>query len=148
MKTCPKCGRIFVVPRDFLRKTSWWRKSTSENLYFNCSCDHTMMLQKGKYDWYSPDLFMSDQAASIFNTLAHAGSIPYLPTVAIELADELRKEEISLSKLSQTCKRDALLSAQIISMANIARSPGSQNVSKIEQALPDWLRNSKVRNLP
>ena len=135
MKTCPACGRIYTVTRDFLRQTSRWRVCRSGNLYFNCSCDNTIILPKGKYDWYSPDLMMSQQAASVFNTFSKSDSIPYLPPVAIELAEGLRNEKISNAQLSQTCKKDPLLSAQIISIANAARMPGSQHVDKIEQAL-------------
>lgn len=135
MKRCATCGRIYIVPKDFLRNTSRWRICTEENLYFNCSCNSTMVLPKGKYDWYRPDLLMSPGAASVFNTFSSRASIPYLPAVSIELAQKLANPSTSLGDLVATCRRDPALAAQLMTSANTVRNPGTSLVTKIEQAI-------------
>jgi HD-like signal output (HDOD) protein len=137
---------MYVEPKDFLRNTSRWRICTDENLYFNCSCNSTMVLPKGKYDWYSPGLFMSPDAASVFNTFSSKASIPYIPAVSIELGQKLKEQSTALSDIAATCKRDPALAAQLMTIANAARKPGTLLVTSIEQAL-GLLGRSRVISL-
>jgi HD-like signal output (HDOD) protein len=135
MKKCSSCGRIYAEQRDFLKNTSRWRICSSGNLYFNCSCESTLLIPKGKYEWYSPSLFMGEKAKSVFNSLAAPESLPYLPAVAIQLQDALNNPDTPASLLAGLCKQDPALAVNIIGAANAMRHVHTKLVTSIEQAI-------------
>lgn len=135
MKKCSTCGRIYSEPRDFLKNTSRWRICSGGNLFFNCSCESTLVIPKGKYDWYNPGLFMGEKARSIFNNLSAPESIPYLPAAAIELQEALNNPNSSAGQLAQLCKQDPALAANIIASANTMRQVHTKAATSIEQAI-------------
>ena len=67
IKKCKSCGREFRSERDFFENTSRWTICSQNNLWFDCSCESTLMLTKGKYPWYSPDKHMGIESSSVFN---------------------------------------------------------------------------------
>lgn len=134
-KQCATCGRLYATEMDYLRGTSRWRKCTEGHLYFNCSCKSTIVIIKGKFDWYSPEKFMSEEAKGIFNRLAHVGSIPYLPTVAIELQEAIENDNSDAAKLAELARKDASLAAEILNIANASRAFSAQPVKTLEQAI-------------
>lgn len=135
MKRCTCCGRIYVSERDFLRGTSRWRKCSRGDLYFNCTCNSTLMLVAGKHDWYTPDMFMSRDAASIFNELTQMRELPLLPEAAMQIQMLLAEPNSSLDDLVKAVRSDPLFSMNILTAANAARMPGSQPIKSLKEAI-------------
>jgi hypothetical protein len=74
--TCGKCKREFAGERDLLTETTRWRMCAKGNLWFHCSCGATLTLPKGKYEFFSPAMAMSDKARSVFAKLQRREDIP------------------------------------------------------------------------
>ncbi len=78
---------------------------------------------------------MRPEVESVFNTFSDPESIPYLPSVAIDLMAALANENSSLADLVELCRHDPSLAAKLLTMANAASSPGSMAVSRLDQAI-------------
>lgn len=118
IKTCKNCGRVFNDPQDFLANTSRWRICEQGHLWFNCQCLSTGMILKGRFDWYDPNARLSDAATSIFNRLPQINLIPHIPTYVMELQTMVESQNYSSTQLASVTKRDPVLAAQILKVAN------------------------------
>ena len=137
-KTCATCGRVYQGEADFLKDTSQWRMCNLGNLWFNCNCGSTLMLKKGKFDWYSPDKFMSPTAASFFNEIAAVKDLPHMPSAVISLQTMLQNPETEVSDLAATVKKDPFIAAEILTVANgikNLRNPRTPKIDSIEHAI-------------
>ena len=134
-KTCNTCGREYTTESDFLTNTTRWRMCERGNLWFNCNCNSTIMIIKGKFDWYSPDKFMSKSAASVFNTLPALQHLPHLPTAVMELQTLIKDENTDSSQLAQISKRDPLIASNILKIANNLKASSGQAIESLEHAI-------------
>lgn len=112
-KTCNTCNRNFVTESHFFQNTSRWRICSRKNLWFNCSCDSTLLIPKGKFEWYSPKKHMRGDLISIFNQLGSEVKIPYIDNSVATIQIMISAKD-PLDKIYLEIKKDALLSAQII----------------------------------
>ena len=96
-----------MKPEDFLHDTSRWRICDRQNLWFNCSCQSTNMIIKGKYDWYSPDMQMSDGAKSVFNQIPTIKELPHVPSYVMELQQLIAQENTTSKQLADVAKEVA-----------------------------------------
>ncbi len=138
-KTCNCCNRIYASAEDFYNGTSRWRRCEKDNLWFNCSCQSTLMLKSGKYKWYSPTLAMSAKAVSVFNTLPSLNSLPRVPMAVMELQQALQVKDADVLDLVRHVKRDAFISANVLNIANnlkLSRSKGDlKKIESLEHAI-------------
>ena len=137
-KTCKTCERIFEKEEDFLVKTSQWRICAAKNLWFNCSCNSTLMIPKGKFPWYRPDNGLSAPAKSLFNSLAGMESIPRIPSAIMELQTKINDPKIEISEISRILKSDPVLASEILGMANRlknARAEDRVEIHSIDHAI-------------
>src|SRR6478609_2691095 len=104
LKTCNTCGRKYMSPEDFLHNTSRWRICESGHLWFNCLCNSTNMIIKGKYDWYDPTKQLSDSAQSIFNLIPNMKELPRIPSYVMEILTLIQDENTSSTKLASVAK--------------------------------------------
>ena len=118
IKECKKCSRKFVTETDFFTGTSRWRICDMGNLWFNCSCQSTMMLKKGKFPWYSPDKVMSKEAASVFNQLATLKNLPHLPQALMKLQTLLGDDNSTSGQIVQALRSNALIAGNVLKTAN------------------------------
>lgn len=118
LKTCNTCGRKFMSPEDFLNNTSRWRVCESGHLWFNCACNSTNMIIKGKHDWYNPTAQLSGAAQSVFNQIPNIKDLPRIPSYVMEIQTLIQDENTSATKLASVAKRDPLLATQILKVAN------------------------------
>lgn len=135
MKVCSCCNRIYASEKDFLHRTTRWRMSDAGDLYFNCSCESTLVLPKGKHEWYNPTRFMSENAASIFNSFAGQTRFPLLSAVALEAQRLLAEDGTSQKAIVDAIKLDPLLSLRVIEMADISRPKTSSPIRTLLQAI-------------
>lgn len=114
-KNCSTCSKTFSSADDFLRGTNKWRVCSSGNLWFNCECGSTLLLPKGKFPWYSPDLAMGEEARDIFNIISQKSSLPHLSSTIMELQQLLTspEEEVDTSELVRAVKRDPFLTRDV-----------------------------------
>lgn len=134
-KTCNCCGRNYVDSEDFLNNTSRWRMCDKGMLYFNCSCKSTMVLPKGSYSWYTPNLIMRPEALSLFNLLQAKAKLPYIPHHVLEMQRVLSEKNSSLQELSAIADKDPLLAREILAIANAAKLDPDAKISSLEHAI-------------
>lgn len=136
LKVCNTCNREFMNEQDFLKDTSRWRICERGNLWFNCICNSTNMIIKGKFPWYSPDMTLSDSAKSVFNTLPALVELPHLPTSVMELQQLIREDNTSSSQLAKVSKKDPLIASNILKIANnLKASSNSATIESLEHAI-------------
>jgi HD-like signal output (HDOD) protein len=109
--------------------------SETGDLYFNCSCESTIVLAKDKHDWYRPERFMSPAAASIFNKFANQNRFPLLSAVALEAQRLLSDDTTKQNAIVEAIKLDPVLSLWILEMADIARPKSSAPIRTLVQAI-------------
>jgi len=136
LKVCNTCGRKYMHENDFLKETTRWRMCERGNLWFNCGCNSTNMIIKGKFPWYSPDMNMSEDAKSVFNTLPALQELPHLPTSVMELQQLIRDDKTSSSQLARVSKKDPLIASNILKIANNLKAGGNNVViESLEHAI-------------
>lgn len=135
LKICHTCGREFLTPDDFIRNTSRWRICESGHLWFNCACNSTSMVFKGKHDWYDPASQLSGAARSVFNQLPAFKKLPRIPSYVMELQTLLEDESASAGQLAALTKRDPLLAAQLLKLANNQRAARGKKIESLAHAI-------------
>ncbi|WP_141732021.1 HDOD domain-containing protein [Oligoflexus tunisiensis] len=114
---CKNCGRLFYSTEDFLAHTSRWRICEEGHLWFNCACESTNVIMKGRHDWYDPIGRLSPQAQSIFNQIPALKTLPRLPTSVMELLQKIDDVNADSRDLAALARHDPLLSAKIMRIA-------------------------------
>lgn len=133
-KTCSLCKREYKNEEDFLENTSRWRVCKSGMLWFNCQCDSTLVIPKGKFDWYSPDKVLSSYAGKVFNKLILLKTeIPMMPSAAMEAQSLLLDERSSMKELSLSIRKMPHLAIEIIKIADNMRI-GRNKIESLEHA--------------
>lgn len=134
-KLCGYCNRVYAKEEDFLQLTSQWRLCSSGNLWFNCNCGSTLMLPKGKFSWYSPDLSMSKEASSLFNNIATMEELPHIPSAVMELQQLLASPDAEIHQLASAVKKDPFIASEVIAMADNLRSIRDQGGKRTQVSL-------------
>ena len=134
-KDCGTCGRQFKTEQDFLTKTSRWRVCARGNLWFNCGCNSTIMVKKGRFDWYSPEKFMSPGARSVFNRLPGVKDLPHIPTSVMEIQTLLQDKNVTARQLGSAVKNDPLIAGNLLQIANNLKIGGGKKIDSLEHAV-------------
>lgn len=137
-KVCANCGRQYKAESDFMHKTSQWRQCTMGNLWFNCDCGSTLMIRKGKFEWYSPGETMSSGAASLFNDMANQKELPHIPTAVMNLQTMLKDPESEVRDIVKEVKTDPFLATEILKIADgikNLRNPAAPPIESLEHAI-------------
>lgn len=134
-KECKNCGREYRVESDYLKQTSRWRVCDSGHLWFNCSCDSTVMVPKGKFEWYTPDQVLSEEACGVFNRLPNLGTLPHLPTSIMELQAALADSNSSNKLLVEKLRKNAFVATEVLKSANNMRAGRAAEIKSLEHAL-------------
>lgn len=136
-KRCTGCGVVFQGEGSLFEGTCRWRVCDRGNLWFNCKkCDSTLMIKKGKFDWYSPEKTMTDRAATLFNQLPNLKKLPNIPHVVMELQQLLRNENTTSSQLAAVSKNEPIVAANILSVANtMKQTGGSIEIKSLQHAI-------------
>jgi HD-like signal output (HDOD) protein len=97
------------------------------------------MIVKGKFDWYSPDKTMSAAAAGLFNKIGGLKELPHVPMSVMEIQENLQSPEVDVPTLSKKVRRDPILAASLLEIANnlkSARDPkDKRKIEGIEHAI-------------
>ena len=133
-KTCKLCNREYRDEEDFLQNTSRWRVCDHGMLWFNCECGSTLVIPKGKFDWYSPEKVLSPYAGKVFNKLIQLKTdIPLMPSYAMEAQSLLQDAQTSMAQISQSIKKMPHLAIEIIKIADNMRI-GRNKIETLEHA--------------
>ncbi|MFW7379570.1 MAG: HDOD domain-containing protein [Oligoflexus sp.] len=135
LKVCNACGRVYEKLENFFTNTSRWRMCQNGHLWFNCSCDSTNMLLKGKFDWYSPERFMTQESRSLFNTIPKIKELPQLPTYVMELQQLIQQEQTTAKQLAEMSKKAPVLASKILEIANRKAGPKASRIESLEHAI-------------
>jgi HD-like signal output (HDOD) protein len=137
-KTCNNCKRVYKNQEDFLKDTNRWRLCDMGNLWFNCNCKSTLMLKKGKFDWYTPEKFFSEDANSVFNKLGGLKDLPHIPNSVMELQNLLADDKVSAKQLAIEVKKEPFIAAAVMQVAEnlrASRSPDNKPISALEHSI-------------
>jgi HD-like signal output (HDOD) protein len=132
------CGKQYKSEADFLTGTRRWRACSAGHLWFNCACGTTLMIKKGKYDWYSPDKFLRDEARSVFNRLGGLKGLAPLPSSVMRLQQLAQGAETTPKLLADELRKEPLLAAQVLQMAErlrAVRNRTSPSIQAVEHAI-------------
>ena len=132
IKKCTKCGKEYFNENDFLVGTNRWRVCAEGNLWFNCSCDTSLMIPKGQYSWYSPDKFMRNEVKSVFNLLSGTKEFPHIPTVIMELQNSINDENVDAKELARLVRFDPFLAADTLRIASNLKNLKTRDRMKIK----------------
>ena len=133
-KTCSLCKREFKNEEDFLSNTNRWRVCDLGMLWFNCECNSTLVIPKGKFDWYSPEKIMSPAAGKVFNNLHMLKSnFPLMPSAAMEAQSLLQDERTSIGEISESIRKMPVIAIEIIKTADSLRI-GRNKIENLEHA--------------
>ena len=136
IKKCQSCGREFNGEKDVLDHGNRWRICDRGSLWFNCECDSTLLIPKGKFDWFAPERLLRPDARSVFNTLPVLKKLPNIPAVVMELQQLLQDENATSQKMANVAKREPLIAANILKMANNFKVSGrTKNIESLEHAI-------------
>lgn len=138
MKTCLVCNRVYAAEGDFLIGTRRWRVCGAGHLWFNCSCGSTLLIPKGKFEWYSPEKFLSSEAAGVFNKLGNLKDLPHIPTAVMELELLLQNLDTKPKDLATAMRREPVIASQVIQLAeNLrkTRNPATPAIKSLEHAV-------------
>src|SRR5690606_27621198 len=123
---------------DFLTGTSRWRICSLGNLWFECRCKSTLMLPKGKFDWYDPAQFLNPRAKSIFNKLGGMKDLPHIPNTVMRLLTMMEIEDFEVKQISAEVKKEPFIANEVFRIAtNLrdSRSPGQAPLESLEHAI-------------
>ncbi len=134
-KACKTCGRVYAKEADYLRNTSRWRMCDAGHLWFNCSCESTILIPNGKFAWYSPQKMMSDQAASVFNSIPNIKTLPHLPSSVTRLQAVLSEPNATAHQITVALRENAFLATDILKAANQMKSQRAKPIESLEHAL-------------
>ena len=94
---------------------------------------------------------MKDRSIKFFNKIEVTKSLPTLPHILLKLLEVCNKKPIEIETISQIIKKDASLSARLMSMANPVCYGSSNKVKSIDQALlflgPDTIKNIVISSI-
>ena len=131
-KTCSTCKRVFTSEADYLNGSSRWRKCASGHLWFNCSCDSTLMIKKDKYPWYSTKVQFDDETESFFNKFTNLKNLPLLESNTFELQQQLQDSNTSVQKIVRSLRATPLIATELLSTANNIKDVRNQTGTKIQ----------------
>ncbi len=134
-KTCVTCARVYKQESDYLTNTSRWRVCDAGHLWFNCSCESTLLIPKGKFAWYSPEKTLSPEAASVFNKIPNIKALPHLPSSVMKLQQILSDPSATAAQIGKILRENAFLATDILKTANQMKSQRSQKIESLEHAL-------------
>ena len=135
-KECRNCNRKYSSEQDLLQHGTRFRLCSMGNLWFNCKCHSTLVILKGQFDWYSPDLLMSDEARSLFNTLPNIKQLPHIPAAVMEMQELIQDPNITSKRLADVTKKVPIVAGNVLKTANewvIIRGGGS--IKSLEHAI-------------
>lgn len=135
-KKCKSCGYEFKTDMDYLTHSKKWRLCSSGHLWFNCLCNSTLILPKNKHDWYTPEIGLtSEKSKQLFKKLSGKDSLPHIPTHILALQELLLQEKSTSAEIASHARKDPVLSAELITLANNSRKSGQAKIRSIEHAI-------------
>ena len=133
LQTCESCGREFWSQDELLKNCSRWRICERKNLWFNCSCNSTIVIPKGKYPWYAPEDRLSADAKSILNCLATIQTLPHIPSYVADLQALAGQESTSSGILAKQVRKSPILASSVLKLAN--SKSRQQPIDSLEHAI-------------
>ena len=134
-KACFKCGRSYRTEDELLHGTSRWRRCARGNLWFNCSCDSTLMLPKECDDLIDPVTQMSANCQELLEQYREVLKIPCFPSAALDLVVLLEDPSIDTKVIVERTLRSPILASHILVMANVLRGAGTREIEDLEHAI-------------
>ena len=136
VKKCQTCGREFKSESDVLTHGNRWRICDRGFLWFNCDCQSTLMIPKGKFEWFSPELVLRPEAKTVFNTLPALKNLPNIPSVVMELQQLIQNENVTSKQLAGVAKREPMIASNILKMANNFKiTDRTKKIESLEHAI-------------
>ena len=132
---CPTCNRVFNSVDDYLKGTKRFRVCTQGHLWFECSCKSGMILEKGDFEWYSPDMRMSSPAKSIFSDIAGIDRLPQMNSAVLQLQSLIADPNSTTVAIKRALKKLPTIAINLVKTADLLSGKVSNGVKNIEHAI-------------
>lgn len=96
------------------------------------------MIPKGKYDWYSPDKGLTDEASQVFNRFANLKELPSIPTAIMELQELLQDPDVAVAQVVKTLRRNPAIATEVLANGQrmkSAKNPLDKPIDSLEHAI-------------
>ena len=93
------------------------------------------MIIKGKFDWYSPDKYLSTEGQSVFNQLPAIKELPHIPHYVMQLQELIQKETTTSRQLADVAKKSPILASNILRLANNQCGVAGSQIESLEHAI-------------
>ncbi|MFK7873808.1 MAG: HDOD domain-containing protein [Oligoflexales bacterium] len=117
-RSCTECGTEFNGREDYLLYGTRWRLSSNQILWFDCHCGNTLQLPAGEASWFSPSLFMSEETSKVYSSIGASLKLPRISPQILQLQQNIRNPNTDASHIAEILKKDPLISARVIQLAN------------------------------
>lgn len=135
LKICKNCNKVYMKPEDFFNSTSRWRMDDNKNLYFNCSCNSTLVLKRGSYEWYSPEKYLSPKAFNYFCNLNLKDAIPQITETINTLQEVIKNPLNNVNDIVYLIKKEPILTSDVLKLANYKNNRRNDTeINSLEQA--------------
>ncbi|MFK7823543.1 MAG: HDOD domain-containing protein [Oligoflexales bacterium] len=141
---CGTCQRTYENEKDLLSGTSCFKICSEENLWFECSCNSCIMIPKGKHDWYSPSLHLSESSANIFKQVSQLKNLPRVSSNTMKIQQVLNKSDVDSSTVERAIKMVPPIALNVVDIAN-SMSPGS-SITSLQHAIT-YVGHTKIKEL-
>ena len=136
IKKCQSCGREFKGEKEVLDHGSRWRICDRGSLWFNCECRSTLMIPKGKFDWFAPENLLRPDARTVFNKLGSLKKLPNIPATVMEMTRLMQDENVTSGQLAALAKKAPIIAANILKLANSFKFSGrTKKIESLEHAI-------------
>ncbi|MFK7824559.1 MAG: HDOD domain-containing protein [Oligoflexales bacterium] len=141
IKRCSLCANTFESADDILNKGNRIRICTYGNLWFNCSCDSTLFIPKGKFEWFSADKLMSGEAREIYKKYDLLEKIPKIQHSIMSLQEAIEDPDIDYVKIKEELELSPSIAILTLNMASNL-NPQGEEVIDLKHAISLLGRNT------
>lgn len=132
---CAKCNQSFDSPTQFVKTTTGWSKGSEGELQFICSCEETISIQKGDYDWFNPRQILQQNAEEIIEKMYELRSFAHMPVSTSRLSTIEINEKSSVKDIETQLKKVPYLAMNVIHAANTLKQSTQSDVRRLENAI-------------
>ena len=126
IKRCSLCSNVFETADDILNKGNRIRICNFGNLWFNCACDSTLFIPKGKFEWFSADKLMSGEAREVYKKYDLLEKIPKIHHNIMSLQEAIEDPGNDYLKIKEELEHSPSLAILTLNMASNLNPQGDE----------------------
>ena len=134
IKKCAICDKVFKNSEDILNNASRIRICSAGNLWFNCTCESTLFLRHGSFEWFSIESLLSSEAKKIYRSNKEIGKIPKIHSNIMSLQEAIENPKTSFEDIKKELELNPSIGVLILSMASNL-NPQGEEIKELKHAI-------------